>query len=960
MDDAPTMPPRKLSPGEKAELSRLLDELLDVPAIERSQWIDALPSALDTLKPHLRHISSLAPALDSAGFMDSLPPFALPHEASRDIEREPGRKVGPYQLVSELGIGGMGSVWLAVRSDGLINRTVALKLPHGIWRRADLPARWAREREILSSLNHPNIAHLYDTGIAEDGQPYLAIEHVEGLPIDEYCREHHLGIRERLKLIVQVARAVAYAHGKLIVHRDLKPANILVTAAGDVRLLDFGIAKLLEVEGPANAPLTEVSGRAFTPEYASPEQIRGEPLTVASDVYSLGVLLFELLTGTRPYRLKRESRGALEEAILQVEPKRPSEVAPEQLRKRIQGDLDTIVLKALKKDSRERYATADAFADDIERHLSSHPVLARPDSTAYRVGRFIRRNKVPVAAATIAVSSLLIGSGIVLWQSQAIRAEQRRTELARDFIADVFRQADPEGETGRVASAADLLRQAERRLTAQPDSDPRLHLELLDIIGESMFGLQQHEDSIRVLERAVALQESYAVEDAELSARLHLGLSRNYELLGRGAEAVAAVDRSLKTLIAARSTRTSLFAQAKVQQAAMGIVTGDYPLAEKAAQEAIAAATAAQGSKAAEIPAAQQQLSHVFTLTNRRPEALGAARKSFELLRELHAGDLVHPKLLEAAMYYAQSLHSTGDFDGASALYTQTVDRAIEVFGDNSRMVGELRAARASAETDRGNLALAVEDSRRALEIHLLQAEHGSAIQGNRARLLGTALLAARKVPEAVAQLTTAVELNDAAGSKLEASHSRLHLGLALAYLGKFEEATATLNKVLDPAAQTASRAQHLARRNMGVVLRMQGRYKEALPFLESAIEGASIQRSHRGDLAHALLEAGLVRLALGELDAAGALLVRSRDLFADAHGPRMTPARADLLLGLGQLSMAQSNFPGAVAPLEQAHEFWRNHDARSRWAVDTARTLAECYERLNRNADARKVLAGT
>src|SRR6185436_14101596 len=316
----------------------------------------------------------------------------------------PGDLVGPYRLVRELGAGGMGAVWLAERADGLIQRSIALKLPHLVTpRRAELAERMAREREILAALDHRNIAKLFDAGLTAEGQPYLALEYVEGVPIDQYVRgagdAAALPLEQRLRLFLQVAHAVAYAHGKLVVHRDLKPANILVTANGGVRLLDFGIAKLLD-DGEARATqLTRLSGGAFTPEYASPEQILGEPLTVASDVYSLGVVLYELLTGTRPYRLKRDSLGALEEAILQAAPARPSEIAPPELRKALRGDLDTIVPKALKKNPAQRYATVNAFAEDLACYLQDRPVQARPDSSTYVLRKFVARNRLAVGAS---------------------------------------------------------------------------------------------------------------------------------------------------------------------------------------------------------------------------------------------------------------------------------------------------------------------------------------------------------------------------------------------------------------------------------------------------------------------------------------------------------------------------------------------------------------------------------
>ncbi len=442
-----------------AELDQLLEKALDLPAPLRAGWIEALAPRFDELKPRLRGLLLRGSGIETDDFLNRLPQFDVGDWMPPGVRvDQPGDRIGPYRLVRELGGGGMGTVWLAERTDGLINRPVALKLPHGAWKRAGLAERLAREREILATLNHPNVARLYDAGLTPDGQPYLALEYVDGRPIDEYCRDGELDVRARLRLFAQVAAAVAYAHGKLIVHRDLKPSNILVTTDGQVRLLDFGIAKLLEEDRTKETRLTEVSGRALTPDYASPEQILGEPLTIASDVYSLGVILYELLAGTRPYKLKRDSRGALEDAILQADPALPSAVADNQDRKALCGDLDTIVLKALKKSPDERYLTVHAFADDIDRYLDGRPVLARPDSARYRLGKFIARHRWPVAAAAGAMLAILVGAGAALWQAQRATAERERAEQVKEFIASIMRDADPYArESGEPVDATDLL-----------------------------------------------------------------------------------------------------------------------------------------------------------------------------------------------------------------------------------------------------------------------------------------------------------------------------------------------------------------------------------------------------------------------------------------------------------------------------------------------------------------------
>ena len=305
--------------------------------------------------------------------------------------------------------------------------------------------RLARERDILASLEHPLIARLYDAGVDGRGRPYLAMELVDGRPIDAYCREHTLPLRERLALVLQVAAAVAYAHTRLVVHRDLKPANILVTAAGQVRLLDFGIAKLLEGERTQETALTRLSGAALTLDYASPEQVRGEPLSTATDVYSLAVVAYELLAGARPYRLKRGSAAELEEAIACVEPALASSGAQDPASKKaLRGDLDAILNRALKKDPAARYAGVAAFAADIERHLRREPVQARPDSRWYRTRRLLQRHRLAFGFALALGVAVVAGAGAAAWQATKARAERARAldEVARQLaVRDIFLEA---------------------------------------------------------------------------------------------------------------------------------------------------------------------------------------------------------------------------------------------------------------------------------------------------------------------------------------------------------------------------------------------------------------------------------------------------------------------------------------------------------------------------------------
>src|SRR5215468_1261277 len=344
-------------------IDALLSEVLQLPPDRQEQWLTELSVDDQPLAPVLR--SLLARTAVETDVFPGHPAGRTAGSERRQSHDQPGTMVGPYRLLREVGAGGMGTVWLAEREYGALRRHVAIKLPRGGWA-LGVAERLEQERDALAALEHPNIARLYDAG-TDNGRPYLAMEYVDGSPIDSYAAENGLSVRERLELFLQVARAVSYAHAQLILHRDLKPSNILVSPTSGVRLLDFGAAKLLREESPTLSGLTLEVGRALSPDYASPEQIRGDRVTVASDVYSLGVVLYELLTGYRPYRLPRGPAATLEAAIATADvPPASSRVSRDpKLHRLLRGDLDTILAKALKSEVSERYQSVEAFADDV-------------------------------------------------------------------------------------------------------------------------------------------------------------------------------------------------------------------------------------------------------------------------------------------------------------------------------------------------------------------------------------------------------------------------------------------------------------------------------------------------------------------------------------------------------------------------------------------------------------------
>jgi non-specific serine/threonine protein kinase/serine/threonine-protein kinase len=390
-------------------------------------------------------LERLLAAHDRAGAFIERPALASAAEWVDGAEPSEGRRIGAYRIVREIARGGMGTVFLAERADGQYEQRVAVKVIKRGMDTEFVLERFRAERQILASLDHPNIARLIDGGTTDDGLPYFAMEYIAGRPIDAWADERRLSVAERLRLFLQVCDAVAYAHQHLVVHRDIKPLNILVTPEGAPKLLDFGIAKVLHADPDART--STVTGlRLLTPDYASPEQVEGRHATTASDVYSLGVVLYELLTGRSPYRPRSRAPLDVAEAVRTTEPQRPSAVVAERLRRRLRGDLDTIVLTALRKEPSRRYGSVEQLAGDVRRHLEGRPVLARPDTLRYRAGKFARRNRVAVAAGAVVLLALVGGTVATASQARAAREQARRAEAAQARaerrFADVRRLAN--------------------------------------------------------------------------------------------------------------------------------------------------------------------------------------------------------------------------------------------------------------------------------------------------------------------------------------------------------------------------------------------------------------------------------------------------------------------------------------------------------------------------------------
>ena len=508
-------------------LSPYLDRALELADGERDAWLESLRAEDPDLASEVEALLEERRALSREGFLED-DPLKPPVPASLA-----GQKIGAYTLISPIGQGGMGSVWLARRSDGRFEGQAAVKLLHvSLVGRAG-ETRFEREGNILARLTHPNIARLVDAGVSSIGQPYLVLEYVLGEPIDRYCDATALPVEGRLRLFLDVLAAVAHAHANLIVHRDIKPSNVLVTRDGRVKLLDFGIAKLLEEEGDAGeaTALTREGGRALTPEYAAPEQVTGGAITTATDVHALGTLLYVLLTGRHPAQASRGSTVELVKAIVDTEPRRLSDIvaatrgpapesvhrnaqtrsaSPDGLRRLLKGDLDTIVAKTLKKNPSERYASVTALADDLRHYLAHEPIAARPDTLAYRAAKFARRNRRGVAAAAAAVLLLvgLVGFYTVRLARERDRArlEAQKAAKVSELLAGLLTGADPYAsrKDAKEVTVRGLLDAGAARVRRELAGQPEVKAEMLSVMGRTYQRLGEPDKARPLLEEALS------------------------------------------------------------------------------------------------------------------------------------------------------------------------------------------------------------------------------------------------------------------------------------------------------------------------------------------------------------------------------------------------------------------------------------------------------------------------
>lgn len=660
-------------------LSALLDDLLELDPPVRRRRLAEIADDDPALGAELERLMALE---------DDRPDFLSQSVVDAAVfAPQPGQQIGPYKLERPLGEGGMGQVWLALRADGLYHRRVALKLLRPGLGDAGLRTRFTRERQILARLGHAHIARLLDAGVSSDGQPYLALDYVQGEPITQHAQKLGLPTADRLRLFLQVCAAVSHAHANLVVHRDLKPSNILVTSAGEVCLLDFGIAKLLDEADAGATGITGTGTRAFTLHYAAPEQLRHGAITTMTDVYSLGVVLYELLVGRKPYDPTRTSDAAWEEAILEADPVRPSQaaqrqardtgmIAPRRLARELGGDLDNILLKTLAKAPDDRYVSVEALAQDLRRHLDGEPVLARPQSLGYRTVKFVRRNSLALFMSVVVGGLLVSALVFVSWQARRAIAEAQRAQAMQDFVVALFENTEQAGGGLDVRTLLDAgVRRADTELLGQPQT----RAELLGLVARLRQGLGDDRQTLELLDRQSQVLATLA---GEAPARLGIEAAA---LRGRSLRALGQPEVCVRTLMpwlplsqlqAPRDPRAVSEFLSQLGRCHRSL--GGLDVARDLFGQALVLRTGLGEAKPLQAES-QADLAGLLADEGRNEEAIAATRAALALLRE--SGGDRNALGVEIWRELGGLYRSIGDAMESEASYRQALEIALNRFG---------------------------------------------------------------------------------------------------------------------------------------------------------------------------------------------------------------------------------------------------------------------------------------
>jgi eukaryotic-like serine/threonine-protein kinase len=668
------------SPNDRFKrVDAVFDAVLDLPPHDQTAYIERVcadePQVRDEVRKLLEAHRSTRGLLGSRVERLSL----LLDETAPD--ESPPEQIGPFRIVRSIGQGGMGQVFLGERADGQFEQRVAIKLI-----RFPIPGlvrRFLEERRIVARLEHPNIARLIDGGITDGGLPYFAMEFVDGEPIDRYCESRALTLDDRLRLFADVCGAVSYAHHHLIIHRDLKPTNILVTPAGQVKLLDFGIAKLLGTPDATAGDETQTEYRAMTPEFAAPEQVRGEAISTATDVYSLGVLLYVLVTGVKPYELRGRSAGEVERIVCEQEPPRASAVAPAPGRRRIRGDLDLIIATALQKAPQRRYQSPDAFVEDLERFRGGHTVLARPDRLTYRMAKFVGRHRTAVAAAGLLV--LALAAAVTRERSLRYRAETetRKAAEVENFLVRVFEVADPDSWTsadGGEVTARQLLDRGATRIDSTLIDQPEVQAELRGVLGRVYANLGLYDRATPLLERSLALRTSlHGPADVRVAATMDQ-LGTAFVALDRYEEAEPLLRQALEQRRRLLGQTDPATVETIAHLARLLEQRNEFDSAELLYREVVAIRQALVGDSALTVADAMNDLGVLLYRRGRAAEAESLYRSALAI-KVPRLGES-HVSTARTVQSLAQSLQALERFEEAEAFHRRALAAKRKALGN--------------------------------------------------------------------------------------------------------------------------------------------------------------------------------------------------------------------------------------------------------------------------------------
>jgi serine/threonine-protein kinase len=871
------------------EFSALLDEALDLPESSRPVWLAGLGSEHAAVKPWLAQVMTRRASTLETNFLRGPPAGAQGIDDAGDSEFHQGQQIGPYLLEQRLGSGGMGEVWLASRSDGTLRRRVALKLPHRHLFADALRRRFDRERDILAGLSHPHIAQLYDAGVADHHFPYLAMEWVDGVSMTDHCRNSKLSLDRRLDLFLQILDAVGYAHGRLIAHRDLKPSNVLVTRDECVKLLDFGIAKLLTNDTESGeTQLTRAGNCLATPSYAAPEQLAGEPITAAVDIFALGVVLHELLTGERPVRSRRpfpESGADAARASSRIDPAHAATVGgldARKLRRALLGDLDAIIAKALESDPARRYQSAEAFALDIRQSRAHLPISARRISPATLSRKFVRRHRLGVAMSLLLLMALVGGSAGIAWQAVRAEREAQRATTIKDFLIGMFRASDPriaaDKPRGEI-TAKDLLDVSSKQIESGFAGQPDTQIELLRVIADIYRELDETHRSTALYVRETELAGRYHGSDNPAYIDGLLGQADNADTDGDDTRALALLDQADPLIHDSGLDKSALRAHWLLFRGES--LFGDSAKSSESQAELTAAAVLFK-AVAPHDPRYPDALIDLGSLSLERSQFSQSADYYRQAIDVAQPNSQLAGNTLLAYGGLALALRRLGDFKGAERAFDSGTDVAARTYGHAAKQYWMIASDWAQFRYERGE------------------------------RVAGLAAFETllKSLPDAATGFANATDA-------MEAAHVLRKYGYCLAVDGAGTRAVALLERARSMLEKSAPHAFDAGRLqlDLGSAYEAAGRMADAREAYSAALTTWQAQRAPATKLGRALAHWGGFLLAQNDANGAEAAF---RETIRQAAGHPIESA-IHAQAGLAQVALARSDAPTALAASDAA-----------------------------------------